>query len=85
MLFPESFEEVFVTLTAKTQPGSPPPAKIFALKHSPSLPSEAEPRKVLLLLHGFPQNHTAYYETVKELSKAGILEHWDVVIPDLPG
>jgi len=85
MLFPESFEEVFVTLTAKTQPGSPPPAKIFALKHSPSLPSEAGPRKVLLLLHGFPQNHTAYYETVKELSKAGILEHWDVVIPDLPG
>jgi len=81
MLFPESFQKVSVALTAKSGRGSPP-ARIFSLRHSPSVSGS---RKVLLLLHGFPQNHTAYYETVKELSKAGVLEQWDVVIPDLPG
>ncbi|KAJ3865449.1 putative epoxide hydrolase [Lentinula novae-zelandiae] len=95
MLFPESFQKLFVTLST-TKSGSQSgatvlqvPVKIFTLRHSPIqssivAPSEAS-RKVLLLLHGYPQNHTLYYETVQELSKAGMLESWDVVIPDLPG
>ncbi|KAJ4497137.1 Alpha/Beta hydrolase protein [Lentinula lateritia] len=95
MLFPESFQKLFVTLST-TKNGSQSgatvlqvPVKIFTLRHSPIqssivAPSEAS-RKVLLLLHGYPQNHTLYYETVQELSKAGMLESWDVVIPDLPG
>ncbi|KAJ3845478.1 putative epoxide hydrolase [Lentinula raphanica] len=92
MLFPESFQKVFVTLNAAksiNEPAATPPVKIFALRHSPPqsplLTSSEDSRKVLLLLHGYPQNHTLYYETVQELSKAGILNHWDVVIPDLPG
>ncbi|KAJ4483415.1 putative epoxide hydrolase [Lentinula aciculospora] len=89
MLFPESFQKVFVSLsTTNSESRATPPVKIFALRHSPQLPIVAAhqaSRKVLLLLHGFPQNHTLYYETVQELSRAGILEHWDVVIPDLPG
>ncbi|KAJ3790743.1 putative epoxide hydrolase [Lentinula aff. detonsa] len=89
MLFPESFQKLFVTLSTTQSASDRPPVKIFALRHSPSqlsilTPSE-RPRKVLLLLHGYPQNHTLYYETVQELWKAGMLEHWDVVIPDLPG
>ncbi|KAI5475252.1 hypothetical protein MNV49_001699 [Pseudohyphozyma bogoriensis] len=41
--------------------------------------------KVLLLLHGYPQNHTLWHLVAAELETAGILTDWHVLIPDLPG
>ncbi|KAF5384564.1 hypothetical protein D9757_006484 [Collybiopsis confluens] len=85
MLFPTNFQEILATVPAKGELGVGPPTKIFALRHLASDTSPSTPRKVLLLLHGFPQNHTSFYATVQELSEAGLLKHWDVIIPDLPG
>lgn len=77
-LFPESFKTVSIN------PVSSPGTSIFALHHKAS-GTNSNSRKVLLLLHGFPQNHTLFHVFVSELSKLGFLNEWDIVIPDLPG
>lgn len=75
-LFPESFKAVSLSLP------SSPETSFFALHHTaPANPGS----KVLLLLHGFPQNHNLYHPFVAQLSKLGFLNEWDIVIPDLPG
>lgn len=38
-----------------------------------------------MLLHGYPQNHTLWYLVAQELEAQGVLDEWDVLIPDLPG
>jgi haloacetate dehalogenase len=77
MLFPESFKSVSVTLP------DDPDTTFFALRHSAT--SQVTPRKVFLLLHGYPQNHTLFYAFIKCLGNLGVLDKWDIVIPDLPG
>ncbi|KAF5355552.1 hypothetical protein D9758_006302 [Tetrapyrgos nigripes] len=81
MLFPESFKEKSVLLNLSQEGIRRPSTKIFSLHHSPTVSN----KKVLVLLHGYPQNHTLYYDFVRELSVLGILDEWDIVIPDLPG
>ncbi|THU89771.1 alpha/beta-hydrolase [Dendrothele bispora CBS 962.96] len=85
MLFPESFSEKSVILNLSQEGIRLPATKIFTLHHSSVSNTPARDKKVLVLLHGYPQNHTLYYELVHELSALGILEEWDIVIPDLPG
>jgi len=75
-LFPESFKAVSLS------PSSSPQTSFFALHHTaPANPGS----KLLLLLHGFPQNHNLYHPFVAQLSKLGFLNEWDIIIPDLPG
>ncbi|KAG9095527.1 hypothetical protein FS749_010297 [Ceratobasidium sp. UAMH 11750] len=45
-----------------------------------SASSEAASRPLLLLIHGYPQNHLMWKEFVKELP-----DDFDILIPDLPG
>ncbi|KAJ7593847.1 putative epoxide hydrolase [Mycena floridula] len=72
-LFPETFKPITVRLDNGTS--------FFALHSQTSSPT----KKVLVLLHGYPQNHTLYHRFAHELLKLGMLGSWDVVIPDLPG
>lgn len=84
MLFPESFRPV--SLTVANQHNSP--TSFFALHHSPSengSQTQLNEKKILLVLHGYPQNHTLYYALIEKLAKRGVLEEWHIIIPDLPG
>lgn len=54
-------------------------AKIFA-QYRQSANPEAARRPLLLLIHGYPQNHTMWTEFVKGLS-----DDFNIMIPDLPG
>lgn len=54
-------------------------AKIFAQYRASSNP-EAAGRPLLLLIHGYPQNHTMWNGFVK-----GLPDDFNIMIPDLPG
>ncbi|KAK7472333.1 hypothetical protein VKT23_000452 [Stygiomarasmius scandens] len=85
MLFPESFKEKSVILNISQEGIRLPATKLFTVHHSPISNATSRDKKVLVLLHGYPQNHTLYYGLVHELSLLGILEEYHIVIPDLPG
>ncbi|KAL0566923.1 hypothetical protein V5O48_015077 [Marasmius crinis-equi] len=85
MLFPDSFEERTVSLGQVEDREGLPPAKVFALHHTGPANISTANKKLLILLHGYPQNHTLYHLFVQELARLGALKEWDVVIPDLPG
>jgi haloacetate dehalogenase len=78
MLFPESFKSSLLSIKSD-QPGT----KIFALHHSRT--RDNEPRKVLVLLHGYPQNHTLFHGLAGHLADLGVMKEWDIVVPDLSG
>lgn len=80
-LFPSSFKEVTVKLP---NPAGASPTSICALHHTPTTPPSHD-RKLVILIHGYPQNHTLWYETVAEFQSAGALLDFDVLLPDLPG
>ncbi|KAK4705204.1 haloacetate dehalogenase, partial [Phenoliferia sp. Uapishka_3] len=80
-MFPASFKPTTTVFPSPESGSLASPTSIFALHHQPP----AESQNVLVLLHGYPQNHTLWYEVVAELAKVGILEAYHVVIPDLPG
>lgn len=80
-MFPSTFVPT-KTVFASPEAGSVAESTVvFALHHPPPQPSE----NVLLLLHGYPQNHTLWHEVVAELEKHGVLSSWHILIPDLPG
>lgn len=54
-------------------------ASIYS-RYRPSHNAEATRRPLLVLLHGYPQNHMMWKEFVK-----GLPGDFDLVIPDLPG
>ncbi|KAM0746319.1 alpha/beta-hydrolase [Meredithblackwellia eburnea MCA 4105] len=84
--FPESFEPTTTTLKSPESGSLAPPTSVFALHHkAKNGEAVSKTGNVLVLLHGYPQNHTLWRETVVELQKAGVLDNWDVIIPDLPG
>lgn len=88
MLFPASFVPSHTLLALDGSSGSPsPPTLIYSLIHEPVYQATSTantPRKILLLLHGYPQNRDLWYEVVARLGEK-ILEEYTIVIPDLPG
>lgn len=73
-----------VTLDPDFTSGSEaPPPRLFTL-HCPARRPTATPQ-VLLFLHGYPQNHTLWYEVVNKLLDSGAADEYDIVVPDLPG
>ncbi|KZO95573.1 alpha/beta-hydrolase [Calocera viscosa TUFC12733] len=59
----------------------PSGAQLFALYLPAEIPDEArsDVRPLLVLLHGYPQNHKMWYSFARHL------RDWDLLIPDLPG
>ncbi|KAL0067048.1 hypothetical protein AAF712_005832 [Marasmius tenuissimus] len=84
MLFPDNFVEKSVTFN-DLKDGVESATKVFTLHYTAPANTTAPKKRVLVLLHGYPQNHTLYYSFVHELLVSGALNEWDVVIPDLPG
>ena len=70
---------------------SVPPAKedpeckvaIHYLLHKSAASKEGKDRKVLLLIHGHPQNRLIWHRVCKQLVSDG--DEWDIVIPDMRG
>lgn len=73
-LFPSSYSAVLVKLPAPTLNSDP--TILYSLIHRP-----AKPKHTLVLLHGYPQNHTLWHTIAAQLP----LEDWNILIPDLPG
>lgn len=73
-LFPSSFSAVLVKLPAPKLDADP--TILYSLIHRPS-----KPKNTLVLLHGYPQNHTLWHTVAAKLP----LEDWNIIIPDLPG
>ena len=73
-LFPSSFSDVLVSIPAPTVDSDP--TIIYSLLHRPENATQT-----LVLLHGYPQNHTLWRHVAEKLP----LTDWNVIIPDLPG
>ncbi|KAK1224780.1 hypothetical protein PQX77_012298 [Marasmius sp. AFHP31] len=84
MLFPDNFVEKSVTFNDLND-GVQSATKVFTLHYTAPADTTASKKRVLVLLHGYPQNHTLYHSFIHELSVSGALNEWDVVIPDIPG
>lgn len=79
----ERFTTHFVTLPLDETSGSTAsPPRIYTL-FSPA--ANKDKNKVLLLLHGYPQNHTLWSEVASLLQETDVYNDYTVIIPDLPG
>ncbi|GAA6036064.1 hypothetical protein JCM8097_006595 [Rhodosporidiobolus ruineniae] len=83
--FPPSFRPHTVSLPHSTE-SSLPPTSLFGLVSDP--PSSHD-KPVLVLLHGYPQNHLLWAPLLQHWAGTDggrrILERFRVVVPDLPG
>jgi haloacetate dehalogenase len=81
-LFPSHFQ-AFITTLPQTKLDVGPTELFFLIKPATTVKTEAN-RIPLVLLHGFPQNHSLWYLLVRELEFLSDSEV-DIIIPDLPG
>ncbi|KAL8292811.1 hypothetical protein RQP46_000505 [Phenoliferia psychrophenolica] len=80
-MFPPSFAPTTTVFPSPEAGSLASPTSVFALHHQPPKAS----KNVLVLLHGYPQNHTLWYEFVASLAPTGVLDEWHIIVPDLPG